>query len=139
MFKTDFSKSEDGWKVRLLPRKLGTPKHGWYTSFLIPKLPCGLSFDETARILSHIFGNHISLFIIRCQCLRLVKKVGNLITFAGVVNRACQRFKLSSVTDNQSKCFIFVSGSIRLSHLTRPLIRIEQDAEMTLHSLTAKC
>ncbi|KER31390.1 hypothetical protein T265_02308 [Opisthorchis viverrini] len=135
MFKTDFSKFDDGWKVRLLLRKLGTPEHERFTNFILPKLPRDLSFDETVRTLSQIFGDQTSMFNIRYQCLKLAKKDDDdFITFAGVVNRECERFKLSSMTENQFKCLIFLSG-LQSSHdadiRTRLLNRIEQDAEMT--------
>ncbi|KER21110.1 hypothetical protein T265_15162, partial [Opisthorchis viverrini] len=105
--------------------------------------PCDPSFDETVRTLSQIFGDQTSLFNIRYQCLKWVKKdYDDFITFAGVVNRERERSKLSSMTENQFKCLIFISGlqsSQDADNRTRLLNRIEQDAEMTLQRLTTEC
>ncbi|KER20570.1 hypothetical protein T265_15289, partial [Opisthorchis viverrini] len=122
--------------------KLGTPQHERYTNFILPKPPCDLDFDGTVRTLSQIFGNQSSPFIIRYQCLKVIKKDEDLITFAGVVSRKCERFKLSSMTENKLKCPISASG-LQLPRdagiKTRMLSGIGQDAEMTMQSFTTDC
>ena len=67
-----------------------------------------MNFDETVLILSNIFGDRSSLFNIRWQCLNLVKGYEDFVTYARVVNRSCDKFKLNELTSDLSKCLIFV-------------------------------
>ncbi|KER28725.1 hypothetical protein T265_04513 [Opisthorchis viverrini] len=143
MFQTDFAQFDDAWKVRLLLRKLGTAEHDRFTNFILPKLPRDLGFADAVKILAQIFGEQSSLFNIRYQCLKITKRdTEDFITYAGVVNRECERFQLSSMTEDQFKCLIFVAG-LQSPHdadiRTRLLNRIEQDPELTLQKLTTEC
>ena len=143
MFTTDFINLDDASKVRLLLRKLGTVEHERFINFILPKLPRDLSFADTVKIMTQIFGEQHSLFNIRYQCLQLRKKDSeDYITYAGTVNRECERFQLSTMTEDQFKCLIFVAGlqSSRDADIrTRLLNKIEQDAELTLQKLTTEC
>ncbi|VDL98591.1 unnamed protein product [Schistocephalus solidus] len=49
IFRVEFAKADDAWKVRLLLRKLGAEEHERYTDMLLPKNPCGFTFDETVQ------------------------------------------------------------------------------------------
>ncbi|KER24112.1 hypothetical protein T265_08154 [Opisthorchis viverrini] len=143
MFQTDFAQFDDAWKVQLLLRKLGTAEHDRFTNFILPKLPRDLGFADAVKILAQIFGEQSSLFNIRYQCLKITKRdTEDFITYAGVVNRECERFQLSSMTEDQFKCLIFVAG-LQSPHdadiRTRLLNRIEQDPELTLQKLTTEC
>ena len=63
-------------------------------------------------------------------------------TFAGTVNKECERFKISSITDEQFKCLIFVCGlrSARYRDVhTRILSKIEQNPDMTLQQAAEEC
>ncbi|GAA31147.2 hypothetical protein CLF_108115 [Clonorchis sinensis] len=98
--------------------------------------------DKLVTKLYKIFGNHASLFSISYQCLKPVKEDDNgEITFVGVVNRAYESYKLSSMTQNQFKCFVFLSGPQSpqdAGNRTRLLRTIEQHAEMVLQNLTTE-
>ncbi|CAH8567453.1 unnamed protein product [Schistosoma mattheei] len=110
-FRTEFCNQDDAWKTRLLVRKLGSNEHARYTGHILPKLPRELSFKETATQLSEIFGESSSLFSIRYQCLNLVKReTDEYGVLADIVNRECERFKLCSLTEDQSKCLIFIKA-----------------------------
>lgn len=143
MFRVDFNRQNDSWKVRLLLRKLGTNEHSRFVDHILPRQPNELTFDETVSQLREIFSESASLFSIRYQCLKIVKKDADSYgVFADIVNRECERFKLRSLTDDQFKCLIFISAlqapqdaEIR----TRLLTKLDQDPETTLKSLTAEC
>ncbi|KER23306.1 hypothetical protein T265_08791 [Opisthorchis viverrini] len=142
-FQTNFAQFDDAWKVRMLLRKLGTAEHDRFTNFILPKHPRDLGFADAVKILAQIFGEQSSLFNIRYQCLKITKRdTEDFITYAGVVNRECERFQLSSMTEDQFKCLIFVAG-LQSPHdadiRTRLLNRIEQDPELTLQKLTTEC
>ena len=58
-----------------------------------------------------IFGEKSSLFNTRWQCLNQTKKdTDYYTTFASIVNTQCDRLKLSELTQDMFKCFIFVQG-----------------------------
>ena len=47
----------------------------------------------------------------RYKCLNLMKKANDdYVTYAGVVNGECERFKLNELTADNLKCSIFVQG-----------------------------
>ncbi|CAH8856144.1 unnamed protein product [Trichobilharzia szidati] len=143
VFRIECHMFDDAAKVRLLLRKLGTVEHNRYVNFILPKNPRELSFDETVTVLSQIFGEQSSMFNIRYQCFQLTKMPSDdYVTYAGKVNKECERFKPHEMTSDQFKCLIFICGlknpedtDIR----TRLLSLVEQDPKMTLQMVTAEC
>ncbi|CAH8624674.1 unnamed protein product [Dicrocoelium dendriticum] len=143
MFQTDFSRQDDSWKVRLLLRKLGTNEHTRFLDHILPKEPKDITFNEAVATLKEIFGESTSLFSIRYQCLKIVKRdTDDYGALADMVNRECERFKLRCLTDDQFKCLIFVSAlqSPRDAEIrTRLLANLDQDPDLTLKSLVGEC
>ncbi|BHF61136.1 hypothetical protein SprV_0100410700 [Sparganum proliferum] len=143
MFSVDLTAQDDAWKFRLLLRKLGRAEHERYANFILPKNPREVTFKDTVQTLSQIFGDQSSLFNTRFQCLQLCKRDSDdFITYAGIVNRECGRFQLSSLTEDQFKCLIFICGlqsptdaDIR----TRLLSKVHQNNSVTLQELAAEC
>lgn len=143
LFTIELQHVDDAQRVRFLLRKLGTAEHAKYVNFILPKNPRDLNFDETVSTLKQIFGEQTSLFNIRYQCLKLIKNTeDDWVTYAGVVNRECERFKLRQMTDDQFKCLIFACG-LQSPHdaeiRTRLLNRMEQDPNLNLQTITAEC
>ena len=143
VFNIELAQIADDQKVRLLLRKLGSTEHDRYVNFILPRHPRDCKFKETVETLSDIFGEPTSLFNVRYKCLKLVKDPNSdWITYAGSVNRYCERFKLRSMTDDQFKCLIFTCGlqSVQDADIrTRILSRLEQDPDLTLQSITTEC
>ncbi|KAA3675571.1 uncharacterized protein DEA37_0000796 [Paragonimus westermani] len=112
LFLIEFATQEDSWKVRLL-RKFGPAGHERY-----------------------------SLFNLRYHCLKLTKRDSDdLVTYAGIVNRECERFKLFPLTEDEYKCVILVCGlhsSNDADLRTRLLKRIQQDESVTLQVLATE-
>ncbi|BHF75306.1 hypothetical protein SprV_0501840200 [Sparganum proliferum] len=143
LFSVDLAAQDDAWKVRLLLRKLGPAEHERYANFILPKNPREVTFKDTVKTLSQIFGDQSSLFNTRFQCLQLCKRDSDdFITYAGIVNRECGRFQLGSLTEDQFKCLIFICGlqspkdaDIR----TRLLSKVQQNNTITLQELAAEC
>ncbi|VDP44977.1 unnamed protein product [Schistosoma margrebowiei] len=105
LFKIDLKKLDEAAKLRILLRKLGTGEHERYSYFILPKNPRDFSFYATIEILSQIFA----LFNIRYQCLKITKADDDdWLKHAGLVNRECERFKLSAMSEDQFKCLVFV-------------------------------
>lgn len=141
-FNEDAKHLDDAAKVRLLVRKLNTVSYARYANYILPQEPREKSFEETKKILEVIFGRQMSLFNTRYNCLKLQKQGDDdFITYAGMVNRQCEAFKLSSLTSDQFKCLIFICGlssSAEADIRTRLLSKIETDDEATLQSLTTE-
>nr|CAX83704.1 Gag-Pol polyprotein [Schistosoma japonicum] len=143
MFRIDLCRLDDASKVRVLLRKPGTVEHERYSNFILLKNPRDFSFDKTIQTLSQIFGEQSSLFNIRYQCLKITKEPGDdWVKHVGIVNRECERFKLSSMTEDQFKYLIFVcslhspeDADIR----TRILSKLEHCPNMTLQEVTTDC
>ena len=58
-----------------------------------------------------MFGEPDSLFSIRYNCFKLMKKQPeDYITFASAVNKECERFKFNDLNSDQLKCLIFICG-----------------------------
>ena len=101
------------------------------------------SWSETVQCLTKIFGERSSLFHTRYQYFQIVKDQNDdFVTYAGLVNRECERFKLKELTENQFKGLIFVCGlqSSKDSDIrTRILAKIESDPGIFLQLLTEEC
>ena len=111
LFRVEFKDQADNWKVRLLLRKLGSSEHDRYANYILPKHPRDYNFDETVETMRQIFGEQISLFNMHFNCLNITKSDStDFSTYPGIVNRECERFKITLITDAQFKCLIFVCG-----------------------------
>lgn len=141
-FEEDARHLDDPAKVRLLVRKLNSVAHARYANYILPMEPREKSFTETKDTLTQIFGRQTSLFNTRYNCLKLQKKNDDdFITYAGIVNKQCELFKLSSLTSDQFKCLVFICGlstGIDSDIRTRLLSKLETDTAVTLQSLTTE-
>ncbi|KAA3676508.1 uncharacterized protein DEA37_0007238 [Paragonimus westermani] len=144
----DFSTVElvnghDETKVRLLLRKLGPAEHVRYLNYILPAKPQTLSFADTVEKLTRIFGDTRSLFNARFQRLQLAKRDDDdFVTYAGLVNRECGRFKLGSLTEDQIRCLVFICGLQAPSYAdlrTRLLTMINQQPETKLERMVDEC
>ena len=98
---------------------------------------------ETVETLNKIFDEHTSLFNARFNCPSITKcDAEDFTTYTGFVNKQYERFKISTITDEQLKCLIFACGlrsaSDRDVH-TRILSKIEQNPNITLQQVTEEC
>ena len=60
-----------------------------------------------------LFSPKTSLFHKRWRCLNLTRKEGeNYTTFASVVNKHCDDFRLAKLSADDFKCLIFVQGLV---------------------------
>lgn len=109
----------------------------------MPKQPLDCSFQQTAETLTQIFGEQSSLFNLRYQCLNLSKcDTDDFVTHTVIVNRMCEQFKLSSLSEDQVRCLIFICSlqSSRDSDLRLRLFnKIKQNSAATLQNLQTEC
>lgn len=142
VFSVDGNKLNDAAKVRLLLRKIDPHSHSQYINFILPKKPADNSFDETVVILKRMFGEPETLFRIRYNCFKLVKKSSDdCIAFASIVNKEVERFDFAQLTIDQFKCLIFICGlqTFDKDIRTRLLTKLESDPALTLNTLTVEC
>ena len=139
MFAKDASRLGDEAKVRLLVRKLGTPEHARYISYILPRSPRDLLFEETVDKLTALFGCRESHLSKRYRCLQICKKcTEDLIAF----NRACIEFQFASMNEETFMCLMLVCGlkdEADIDLRTRLLARIEERNDVTLEQLSAEC
>ena len=129
--------------MRLFLRKLGSSEHDRYANYILPKHPRDYNFDETVETLRQIFGEQISLFNMCFNCLKITKSDStDFSTYADIVNRECEWFKITSIIDAQFKCLIFVCGlkSVEDANIrTRILPKIEQIPDVILQQVECQC
>ncbi|XP_029651740.1 uncharacterized protein LOC115224914 [Octopus sinensis] len=136
-----------GWpserKVRLLLLKLATLEHERFCNFILPRKPAELCFGETINILTNIFSEKSSQFNIRWECLnRKENESDNFVTYASMVNKACEKFKLEELTPDMFKCLIFVKGLVATEDAEirkRILSKLNQDVKLTLQNVAEEC
>ncbi|CAH8606257.1 unnamed protein product [Schistosoma rodhaini] len=143
LFINECKEWDESSKLRLLLRKLGVSEHEKFCNFILPKKPSDITFKETVECLTRIFGERSSIFHTRYRCLQLVKKVqDDYVTYASIVNRECERFRLQEMSSDQFKCLIFVCGlqsPVDADIRARILARIEQDPNISLQSVSEEC
>ena len=95
------------------------------------------------KTLTQIFGEQSSLLNTIYQCLQLCKQDSDdFLTYAGIVNRECCRFQLSSLTEDQFERLIFIWGFQSpkdANILTLPLTKVQQDPKITLQMFAEEC
>lgn len=143
LFARDAQRLDDGAKVRLLLRKLGSAEHDRYVSFILPALPKDFSFAQTVQKLNNLFGAKESVISKRYRCLQITKNpMEDFVSYTCRINKSCVEFELGKLNENQFKCLMFVCGlksendaEIR----TRLLSRIEEKDDVTLEQLSDEC
>lgn len=143
-FETIFNKRCETWsdeqKVGLLLQKLGPNESTKYTNLLLPRKPDEVSFQETIKTLTSMFGERSSLFHTRFSCLNIVKQNDDdFVTYAGKVNQECERFLLHELTIDMFKCLVFVKGltdSRDKDVRSKILSKMEQSPDITLQKAT---
>ena len=121
---------------------MGPWEHDKYFNYILPRHPRDCSFVLTVETLEQIFSEHTSLFNAWFNCQYIPKWDTVDFTFTVTVNKECQRFKISSITDDQFKCLIFVCGlrSARYKDVrTRILSKIEQNPDIPLQKAAEEC
>ncbi|XP_014776911.1 uncharacterized protein LOC106873898 [Octopus bimaculoides] len=91
-----------------------------------------------------MFTDKNSLYNTRWECWNLVKKEDEVfVTYAGTVNRMCERFKLKELTRDMFKCLIFVqelAANKDAEIRARILTKIGQaDQSLTLQTVAKEC
>lgn len=142
-YEVDCQTWTDEKKIRLLLRKLGTVEHNKFTDYILPKKTKELTFNETVELLKELFSPRLSLFHKRWKCLNIQKsEQEDYTTFASIVNKTCDDFRLSELSADNFKCIIFVLGLVSKKDnemRRRILAKLESEQNMTLQKLADYC
>ncbi|XP_036339780.1 uncharacterized protein K02A2.6-like [Rhagoletis pomonella] len=144
LFAIDAAKLDDAAKVRLLLRKLNTAAHSKYINYILPNHPREFSFDCTVQKLTQLFGSQKSIFNARFNCLQVTKDANmDFLTYTGMVNKHCEKFKLNELTVDQFKCLVFVislKSETDFEIRTKLLSKIDSEAStITLEIISREC
>lgn len=143
LFAKDAIRLDDEAKVRLLLRKMGPSEHERYCSYILPKGPKDIPFEDTVIKLKGLFGTAESLISKRYRCLQVTKQATeDYKSFACRVNKLCVEFELGRLSEDQFKCLVFVCGlkAERDSEIrTRLLSRIEEKQDVSLEQISDEC
>lgn len=119
-----------------------TQAHTKYTNVILPKKPQDFTFDETIASLLQIFGRRETVFNTRYKCLQLSKMDGmDIVAYQGLVNKGCEEFKFTEMTDDQFKCLVFVRGLTSKSDFDtriKLLSKLDSDTTTTLNTLVTE-
>ena len=100
-------------KVRLLLRKLGTTEYSYFVDYIRPKKTSELEFSEAVKLLPELFSTNLTLFRKRWKCFNLSKwDDKDYLTFASIVNKHSNDFRLAELSAEDFKCLIFAQGLV---------------------------
>lgn len=139
IFVSDCGTWTDAKKVRFLLRKLGTAEHTKFVNFILPKKTSELNFQETVTLLTELFSTKTSLFHRRYKCMNVTRREeDDYTTYASIVNKHCDDFKLEELSSDNFKCLIFVQGLVlgKDAEIRRRVLnKLENEPNLKLQSL----
>lgn len=142
VFERDGARLDDDAKTRLLLRKLNQEAYDKYSNILLPKEPKDLSFQETIDKLMSVFCEPESTFQLRYKCFNVEKSVNeDYLSYGARINRLCESATISTVTPDQFKCLIFLTGlkSVEMEVKTRLLTLLENEKnDLTIDKLVSE-
>ena len=95
--------------VRLLLRKLGIAEHSKFGNYMLPSKTSELTFTEAVKLLSKHFTPKPLLFHKAGKWRNLTREYSeDYTTFASIVNKHCDDFKLSELSKNNLNYLMFV-------------------------------
>ncbi|XP_058817025.1 uncharacterized protein K02A2.6-like [Topomyia yanbarensis] len=101
------------------------------------------NFAQTVDKLKSLFGAKESVISRRYRCLQIAKNpTEDHVAFACRVNKTCVEFELGKLTEEQSKCLVYVCGLKSENDVqirTRLLTKIEDNNDVTLEQLSEEC
>ena len=143
IFLSDCSSWPDPKRVRFLLRKLGAAEHTKFVNFILPKKTSELNFQETVTLLTELFSTKTSLFHRRYKCMNVTRREeDDYTTYASIVNKHCDDFKLEELSADNFKCLIFVQGLVlnKDSEIRRRVLnKLESEQNLTLQNLAEDC
>ncbi|KAA3677759.1 uncharacterized protein DEA37_0005046 [Paragonimus westermani] len=142
IFLVDAAALDEFARVRLLMQKLGAAEHAQHCNYILPQKSRDFILKDTVSKLCSIFGERTSAFNIRYNCLKISRHATkDIVTYAGRVNRECERFQLKQISDSQFKALIFVAGltsSEDADIRTCLLAKLDSCTDFSVQDLTAE-
>ena len=98
-------------KTQIIRSKLSQPDYQVFSHTILPKKAEELSLDETAMVLTRLFGRKESIFARRHKVMQIQMMPGeDFRTYAARVNRAGEEFELDTFTTDDLKAQLFTQG-----------------------------
>ena len=143
IFQIDFKSWPDQKKLRLLLRKLGSAEHSKFVDYILPKKTNELTFAEAVKLLMELYCPKTSLFHKRWKCMNLTRnEEDDFITYASIVNKHCDDFKLAELSADNFKNLVFTQGLISAKDAEirrRVLNKLENEPNLTLQQIAEDC
>lgn len=102
-----------------------------------------MEFSETVKLPIELFGANMSLWHKRWLCMNVSKSDDqDYLTYASIVNRHCDNFRLAEITVEEFKCLIFAQGLVSSKSAEirrRVLSKLESEQNLTLQKLAEEC
>ena len=130
-------------KVCLLFRELGITEYSKFVDYILPKKTSELEFSEAVKLPSELFSPNMTLFPKKWKYFNLSKLDDeDYLTFASIVNKHCDDFRLVELSADDFKCLIFAQGlvSAKNSEIRRRVLsKLESEPGLTLQKLAENC
>lgn len=114
-----------------------------FVNYILPRKTSELTFIEAVELLMELFSSKTSLFHKRWKCLNLTRKEWeDYTTFASIVNKHCDDFRLAELSANNFKCLIFVQElvSTKDAEIRRRILnKLENEPNITLQQIAEEC
>ena len=113
VYKIDCEKYADSKKFAYCSKKMGTTEHSkkWGPPNIAKT--SDLTFPEAVKLLAELFSPKTSLFHKKWKCLNLTQKSSeDYSTFASIVNKHCDDFKLAELSTIRNLEITQLSGNL---------------------------
>lgn len=141
--KLDGSTLKEDDRRSLLLSKLDSRSYSMLVDHLLPKTPLETKYEDLKGKLTTLFGEKTSVFRRRYNAFHVVKSASeDFKTYATRVNQLHERGRIKEMSDDQSKCMLFVAGlqEVTYKELRKKLIRqLETNDKATLQDLLTEC
>ena len=132
----------DSKKILLLGKR-GINEHTQFVNHILPRKICELTFTGAVELLMELFTLKTSLFHKRWKCLNLTwKEREDFTTFASVVNKHCDDFRLAELSADNFKCSIFVQELVSTKDAEirhRIQDKLENEPNIILQQIAENC
>ena len=143
LYKRDCGNWSDLKKIRLLLSKLWTTEHTKFVNYILPRKTCELTFTEAGELLMELIYLKTFLFLKIWKYLNLTRKEEeNFSTFASIVNKHCDVFRLAKLSADNFQCLIFVQGLVSTKDVEirrRILNELENEPNIALQQIAEDC
>lgn len=138
-FTTDVATWTEAEKVRLLMRKFNRADYDKFADSLLPQVPTDLTLAQAVTLLKPMFGYTETLFKMRFKCFDTrIEESESYRAYGARVNKMGEKFDLASLTADDFKTLLFISGlkDARHSLVLEKLLNKVNEQQRKLEAIT---